>query len=92
MKRTTVAYDTDSTDAFEREVLSALNHGHHVVVNLDYVPTLGMGDVRRLIKLLRKTRDIGTDFALHTARPDLRNILAVTALDAVFTVVESDAA
>jgi anti-anti-sigma factor len=90
MKRTIVPYG--SNDNLESATLAALIDGGNVVVCLDQVKSLEIEDIRRLIKLLRQSRNLGTEFALRTSRPDVRRALEVTALDRVFTVVEPDAA
>ncbi|MBV8153861.1 MAG: hypothetical protein JO192_01000 [Candidatus Eremiobacteraeota bacterium] len=92
MKRTTIVYTRAAGEDFERAVLEAHGHGSLAVVDLDELATVEMEDIRRLIKLLRKTRDAGTEFALSATRPDVRKALAVTALDAVFTIFGANAA
>lgn len=87
MKYTTIVYEAG--EQLETATLEALNDGRNVIVNLDYVPALGIDDMRRLIKLLRATRDRGNAFALRATRPDVRKVLAVTALDRVFTVLDA---
>ena len=88
MKYTTIVYEP-TCERLEAATLEALNDGRRVIVNLDYIPALSIEDVRRLIKLLRQSRDIGGDFALRATRPDVRKTLAVTALDRVFTVLDA---
>lgn len=88
MKYTTIVYER-ACEQLEAATLEALNEGRNVIVNLDYVPVLGIEDMRRLIKLLRQSRDIGGEFALRATRPDVRKTLAVTALDRVFTVLDA---
>jgi anti-anti-sigma regulatory factor len=89
MKYTTIVYELATCDQLEAATLDALNDGRHVIVNLDYVPALEIEDIRRLIKLLRQSREIGSEFALRATRPDVRRALAVTALDRVFTVLDA---
>lgn len=91
MKYTTLIYEPRAYDTFETGVLEALSDGRAVVVNLDYVPALETEDMRRLIWLLRQSREIGSDLALRVTRPDLRKTLAFTGLDRVF-IVFNDAA
>ena len=89
MKYTTIVYEPGAGDQLETATLEALNDGRNVILNLDFVPALQMEDMRRLIKLLRQTRDLGSEFALRATRPDVRKALAVTALDRVFTVLDA---
>lgn len=88
MKYTTIVYEPGACE-LESATLEALGEGRNVIVNLDYVPALGFEDMRRLIKLLRQSRDIGSEFALRATRPDVRKVLAITALDRVFTVLDA---
>lgn len=89
MKYTTIVYEPGACEQLESATLEALGEGRNVIVNLDYVPALGFEDMRRLIKLLRQSRDIGSEFALRATRPDVRKVLAITALDRVFTVLDA---
>jgi len=89
MKYTTIVYESGACEHLESATLEALGDGRNVIVNLDHVPALGNEDMRRLIKLLRQTRDFGSEFALRATRPDVRKTLAVTALDRVFTVLDA---
>lgn len=88
MKYTTIVY-APGCEHLETATLDALNDGRNVVVNLDDVPALENDDVRRLIKLLRQSRDIGSEFALQTTRSDVRKMLAATALDRIFVVLDA---
>ncbi|HZY98254.1 MAG TPA: STAS domain-containing protein [Candidatus Baltobacteraceae bacterium] len=89
MKYTTIVYDREGGVQLEAATLKALGDGRNVIVNLDQLPALEIEDMRRLIKLLRQSRDIGSEFALRATRPDVRKALAVTALDRVFTVLDA---
>lgn len=92
MKVTTIDYASDTHEDVARAVLEAQNDGRDVILNLDDIPALRTDDIRRLITMLRQSRSNGSEFALRATRPDIRKTLSVTALDAVFTVVGSDAA
>lgn len=89
MKYTTIVYEPGARDQLEAATLEALGDGRNVIVNLDSLPALEIEDMRRLIKLLRHSRDIGSEFALRATRPDVRKTLAATALDRVFTVLDA---
>jgi anti-anti-sigma factor len=92
MRSITFEYEANNFQYLERVTLDALKDGLYVTVNLDYVPSLDIHDLRLLIGLLRRTRENGGEFALRASRPDVRRKLALTALDRVFTVLGSDAA
>lgn len=80
-----------SAAAFERlqgQVVSATEAGaREITLALDEIPALDSAAIRQLIKLLRRTRELGGDIALAVSRADLLRTLRVTALDKVFTVV-----
>jgi len=92
MKYMVLDYGTGSHEQFEATTLNALRSGREVVVNLDGLTSIEIEDIQRLIKLLRQSRNMGTEFALRATRPQVRKALAVTALDRIFTLVEADAA
>lgn len=74
MKYTTIVYEPGS-EQLEAATLEALSDGRHVILNLDFVPALGIEDMRRLIKLLRQSRDLGGEFALRaSARTSARRL------------------
>ena len=85
--------DASSDEAFERlqgQVLEAAGGGdRRVVLALDGLSVLDSAQIRRLIKLLRRTREAGGDLTLAVSRLDLLRTLRVTALDKVFQVVGS---
>lgn len=78
----------------EREIAEAIKGGRTTpVLELDHLETLDVNAVRTLIVLLRKARESGGDLSLHTTKPQVRRILAVTALDRLFTIqADSEAA
>lgn len=57
-----------------------------VVFAIDGLTSLDSARIRRLITLLRRTRETGADAALQVSRPDLLRTLHVTALDKVFSL------
>lgn len=73
--------------ALSTRVLDALGDGSKTVaVDLDAITVLDSAAMRRLITLLRRTREHGGELRLITARADIRRSLAVTALDKIFHV------
>lgn len=58
----------------------------HIVLAIDGLTTLDSARIRRLITLLRRTRETGADVALRVSRADLLRTLKVTALDKVFSL------
>lgn len=87
MKAITIEYYPDEYRTIEKATLESIKGGLDVTISLDYVPTFEKDDIRQLITLLRRCREVGGDFALRASRHDVRRALAVTALDRVFTVV-----
>jgi anti-anti-sigma factor len=80
--------------AMEREVLAAIRGGvPEVTLRLDHLETLEVSDLRALIVLLRRAREAGGALAIQTSKPQIRRILAVTALDRLFAIrADSEAA
>lgn len=80
--------------AMEKEIFNTIRAGSEgVILELDHLETLDVPAVRTLIVLLRKARESGGDLSLHTTKPQIRRILAVTALDRLFTIrADSEAA
>lgn len=92
MKQTIVQYGPGSNETIENLALEALANARNVVIDLDGVRSLEIEDMRCLVKLLKLSRNLGAEFALQTRRADIRETLAVTALDRLFTVIEADVA
>ncbi len=83
----TFDFQSTAPTALEKEVLSAIRDGaSEVLIRLDHLETLEVNDLRNLIVLLRRAREAGGALALQTNKPHIRRILAVTALDRLFTV------
>lgn len=72
--------------ALQRAIVSALDLGRHVVLDIDHMPVLDNPALRGLIMLLRRAREAGGEFVLRVTRPELRSTLQLTALDRVFQV------
>lgn len=87
MNSITIDYYSDEYRTIEKTTLESIKDGLNVTISLDYVPSFEKEDLRQLITLLRRCRDIGGEFAVRASRHDVRRVLAVTALDRVFTVV-----
>lgn len=89
-----VEFSPDTQAAMEKEVVSAIRGGaSEVVLTLDHLDRLEVSDLRSLIVLLRRAREAGGELVLLTAKPQIRRILAVTALDRLFSVrTDSEAA
>jgi anti-anti-sigma factor len=78
--------------ALQAAVLTALESGAYVVLNLDTLESLDVGNVRDLILLLRRCRTIGGEVALRANKPEVRQTLALTALDRLFPLYDPEAA
>jgi anti-anti-sigma factor len=90
----TLSFRPAEQAAMEKEISELIRAGGRVpVLELDHLETLDVAAVRTLIVLLRKARESGGDLSLHTTKPQVRRILAVTALDRLFTIrADSEAA
>ncbi len=83
----TIAYRPDDLKTMQRELAAAIaKEKTTIVFSLDHLPTLDMTGLRGLITLLRSARAAGAEIALRTANPQIRRMLAVTALDQIFRV------
>ena len=88
-----IEYRPDALASLERDVLTAHEDGaRRVVLNLDTLDTLDTTGVRGLIQLLRSSRAVGGELALRSSKPGIRRTLEVTALDRLFSMVETEAA
>lgn len=93
MKPTVIAYRPHAYPAVEAAVLAEFQTGtSHVVLDLDLLDSLDAEGVRGLISLLRRSRAVGGELALHSSRPEVLRTLSVTALDKIFPLVEAQAA
>ena len=93
MESLVIEYRPQAYPEVEAAVLSAVEQGAaRVVLDLDSVVVLDTEALRGLISLLRRVRSSGGDLALRSSRPDVLRTLSVTALDRVFTLVETRAA
>jgi anti-anti-sigma factor len=72
--------------ALQAALVSAVERGRRVMVDLDQLPVLDNPALRGLIMLLRRVREAGGEIILRVTRPELRSTLALTALDRVFEV------
>lgn len=72
--------------ALQRAIVSAIDLGRNVVLDIDHMPVLDNPALRGLIMLLRRAREAGGEFVLRVTRPELRSTLQLTALDRVFQV------
>lgn len=87
------AFATGQLEQLEGGIIDALDAGaERVVLDLDSLASLDSGGVRDLISLLRRTRERGGDVALRATRPAVLRTLRVTALDRLFTMVNTEAA
>ena len=82
-----------SDEAFERllaDIQEATETGaKEVTLALDGLAMLDAFAIRRLITVLRRTREAGGDVKLAVSRADLLRTLRVTALDKVFQLIGS---
>ncbi len=82
-----------SDEAFERllgQIADAIETGSkEIVLALDALIVLDSAAIRRLITLLRRTREAGAELTLAVSRIDLLRTLQVTALDRVFHLIGS---
>jgi anti-anti-sigma factor len=92
MESLVIHYRTGAYAQLEATVLAALEAGTSVVLDLDGLETLDVSGVRELIALLRRCRAIGGEFALRASQPEVRKMLAVTALDRLFPILGKAAA
>lgn len=83
-----VIYRPSELKSLQRTIASqaALGLPRTVVLELNALETLDVAAVRGLITLLRDARAAGVDLVLHTSKPAIRRVLAVTALDRVFRI------
>ena len=88
----TIEYSLEDYQALERTVTTAFKTARCVIVSLDSLDSIALEDVRRLVKLLRRSRDLGGELALRAGKPEVRRVLAITALDRVFTMIGPEAA
>lgn len=87
-KSITLEYRPESMPALQTDILEAFEAGvHRVVLDLDSIDTLDSAGVRGLITLLRRSREVGGEVALHTTRPEISRSLGVMALDRLFPMV-----
>lgn len=93
MESVVIEYRPNPFAPLEEAVVAAIEGGaERVVLNLDPLESLDTHGVRGLIKLLRRSRAIGGELALHANNPDVRRTLSVTALDRIFPMVQVEAA
>jgi anti-anti-sigma regulatory factor len=85
--KTHFEYRPGEFEALLAEVRQSIAAGfQRVVLDLDAMPRLDAASARDLILLLRRTREIGGNVALHTTRADLTSGLEAMALDRLFEV------
>lgn len=90
MKSITLDYRPEAVVALQESLLAAFAEGtDRVVLNLDGVAHLDAPGVRGLITLLRRSREVGGEVALHSSRADISRSLAVMALDRLFPMVDA---
>jgi anti-anti-sigma factor len=92
MEALVIRYRPGAYAQLESAILSALEAGTTVELDLDSLETLDVSSVRELIALLRRCRAIGGEFSLRAAKPEIRKMLAVTALDRLFPVIGAEVA
>jgi anti-anti-sigma factor len=86
MEALVIRYRPGAYAQLEAAVLASLEAGTPVELDLDSLDTLDVASVRELIALLRRCRAIGGEFSLRAGKPEIRKMLAVTALDRLFSV------
>ena len=84
---------TLSDEAFDlllNQVIEDIEGGaKEIILALDALPVLDSAAIRRLITVLRRTREAGGELTLAVSRMDLLRTLRVTALDKVFHLIDS---
>ena len=81
-------YRPAAFDALQASIVTAFETGvRRVVLDLDELPRLDSEAVRGLITLLRRSRELGGEVALHVTRPELLRTLNTLALDRLFPMV-----
>jgi anti-anti-sigma regulatory factor len=81
-----ITYRPESFASNEVAALDAIAAGFDPVLDIESRDDLDIADFRRLIKLLRRCRDVGGGLGLRTSNMRHRRSLAVTGLDKVFPV------
>lgn len=93
MKSVVIEYRPSAYAPLEAAMMAAIEGGAtRVILDLDTLDTLDTEGVRGLINLLRRSRTVGGELALHSSKPDVQRTLRVTALDRIFPMVEPEAA
>lgn len=86
-------YRAERISALQAAIIAAFEAGApQVVLNLDALERLDSKDVRGLILLLRRSREVGGELALAVTRPEILRSLKVMALDRLFPIVAAQAA
>lgn len=86
-------YQAERLPAIQSAMIAAFEAGApRVVLVLDHLPHLESADVRGLILLLRRARDVGGEVVLAVSRPEIVRSLKVMALDRLFPIVAAKAA
>ncbi len=81
-------YRPAAIDALQASIVTAFETGaRRVVLDLDLLPRLDTEAVRGLITLLRRSRELGGEVALHVTRSELLRTLNTLALDRLFPMV-----
>ena len=76
---------------FQRSLLDVLeDRPHRIVVNLSGVPYMDSSGVASLVKLLSRTRRVGTQLCLVGLTQRVQNLFEITRLDVVFTIYPSE--
>jgi anti-anti-sigma factor len=92
MRSVVIEYRPQAVSTLEESVVTALQRGDRVVLDLDAVEVLTTAGVRDLITLLRSARAAGGELTLRSGKASVRRTLEVTALDRIFTLEGSEAA
>ncbi len=83
-------YRPAAFEALQAAILTAFETGvSRIVLDLDELPRLDTEGVRGLITLLRRSREVGGEVALHVTRPELLRTLNTLALDRLFPMVKA---
>lgn len=87
-------YRPDDLKGMQREIAAyrARKKGGAIALSLDHLEGLDVVALRGLITLLRGARASGTELTLCTENPQIRRVLAITALDRLFRVSRKEAA
>jgi len=88
----TIEYRPEDLKGAQRAVAAQIakrGDSPSIVLSLEHLDDLDVPALRGLITLLREARSAGAELSLRTSSERIRRVLAVTALDRLFRIVDS---